>query len=35
MDLTLLEEALAGEPAYRTQQVWEWTARGAASLRRR
>jgi 23S rRNA (adenine2503-C2)-methyltransferase len=29
VDLTLLEEALAGEPAYRAQQVWEWTARGA------
>ena len=31
MDLELLEEALAGEPAYRRQQVWEWTARGASS----
>jgi len=32
MDLELLETALAdaGEPAYRTRQVWEWTARGAA-----
>jgi 23S rRNA (adenine2503-C2)-methyltransferase len=27
----LLEETLAGEPAYRARQVWEWTARGAAS----
>jgi len=33
MDLALLEDALAarGEPAYRARQVWEWTARGAAS----
>jgi 23S rRNA (adenine2503-C2)-methyltransferase len=33
MDLALLERALAdrGEPAYRARQVWEWTARGAAS----
>ena len=33
MDLELLESALAelGEPAYRARQVWEWTARGAAS----
>jgi 23S rRNA (adenine2503-C2)-methyltransferase len=33
MDLALLEETLAelGEPAYRSRQVWEWTARGAAS----
>jgi 23S rRNA (adenine2503-C2)-methyltransferase len=33
MDLRLLERALAerGEPAYRLRQVWEWTARGAAS----
>jgi 23S rRNA (adenine2503-C2)-methyltransferase len=29
--LKLLEEALAGEPAYRVKQVWEWAARGAAS----
>src|ERR687895_263482 len=30
MDLALLEEALGsrGEPSYRTQQVWEWAARG-------
>jgi 23S rRNA (adenine2503-C2)-methyltransferase len=27
----LLEETLAGEPAYRARQVWEWTARGAGS----
>ena len=32
MDLELLEEVLAGEPAYRRRQVWEWTARGAASF---
>ena len=33
MDLTLLETTLRGrgEPAYRAAQVWEWTARGAAS----
>jgi 23S rRNA (adenine2503-C2)-methyltransferase len=33
MDLVLLERILAdrGEPAYRERQVWEWTARGAAS----
>ena len=31
MDLELVSEALAEEPAYRTRQVWEWVARGAAS----
>ena len=33
MDLALLGKTLAehGEPAYRARQVWEWTARGAAS----
>jgi 23S rRNA (adenine2503-C2)-methyltransferase len=31
VNLELLDEALAGEPAYRARQVWEWTARGAAS----
>ena len=33
MDLALLEQTLTerGEPAYRARQVWEWTARGAAS----
>jgi 23S rRNA (adenine2503-C2)-methyltransferase len=33
MDLVLLERTLAerGEPGYRQRQVWEWTARGAAS----
>jgi 23S rRNA (adenine2503-C2)-methyltransferase len=33
MDLALLDRTLAerGEPAYRTRQIWEWTARGAAS----
>jgi 23S rRNA (adenine2503-C2)-methyltransferase len=30
VDLNLLEETLAGEPAYRRRQVWEWAARGAA-----
>jgi 23S rRNA (adenine2503-C2)-methyltransferase len=31
MDLQLLDETLAdlGQPAFRAQQVWEWTARGA------
>jgi 23S rRNA (adenine2503-C2)-methyltransferase len=33
VDLKLLEETLerAGEPSFRMQQVWEWTARGASS----
>ena len=31
MDLDLVTEALAGEPAYRTMQVWEWASRGASS----
>src|SRR6266567_3613939 len=31
MDLELVSEALAEEPAYRTRQVWEWVARGATS----
>ena len=31
MDLDLVAETLAGEPAYRTRQVWEWASRGAAS----
>jgi 23S rRNA (adenine2503-C2)-methyltransferase len=31
VNLELLDHALADEPAYRRQQVWEWTARGAAS----
>jgi 23S rRNA (adenine2503-C2)-methyltransferase len=31
MDLELLDETLAAEPAYRRRQVWEWTARGASS----
>jgi 23S rRNA (adenine2503-C2)-methyltransferase len=30
MDLRLLDRTLAGQPAYRARQVWEWTARGAA-----
>jgi 23S rRNA (adenine2503-C2)-methyltransferase len=32
MDLALLEQALdeRGEPAFRSRQVWEWTARGAS-----
>jgi 23S rRNA (adenine2503-C2)-methyltransferase len=29
VDLKLLEETLAGEPAYRAGQVWDWAARGA------
>ena len=33
MNTELLEETLAGEPAYRARQVWEWTARGAESYR--
>ncbi|HEX7626516.1 MAG TPA: 23S rRNA (adenine(2503)-C(2))-methyltransferase RlmN [Gaiellaceae bacterium] len=31
MDLDRVTEVLAGEPAYRTRQVWEWAARGASS----
>jgi 23S rRNA (adenine2503-C2)-methyltransferase len=31
VNLELLQDALAGEPAYRARQVWEWTARGAGS----
>ena len=31
MNLELLDETLAGEPAYRRRQVWEWIARGASS----
>ena len=31
MDLQQVEELLGDAPAYRTRQVWEWTARGAAS----
>ena len=31
MNLELLDEVLSDEPAYRARQVWEWTARGAAS----
>jgi 23S rRNA (adenine2503-C2)-methyltransferase len=31
VNLELLDETLAGEPAYRRRQVWEWTARGARS----
>ena len=31
MNLELLAETLAAEPAYRTRQVWEWAARGATS----
>ena len=31
MDLDLVAETLSREPAYRTRQVWEWTARGASS----
>jgi 23S rRNA (adenine2503-C2)-methyltransferase len=30
VDLDLLQTTLAGEPAYRARQVWEWAARGAA-----
>ena len=32
MDIELLESAMAGngQPAYRTRQVWEWAAKGAA-----
>jgi 23S rRNA (adenine2503-C2)-methyltransferase len=30
VDLELLHSALAGEPPFRTGQVWEWVSRGAA-----
>jgi 23S rRNA (adenine2503-C2)-methyltransferase len=29
VDLKLLDEALAGEPAFRARQVWSWASRGA------
>ncbi len=28
MDLQLLSDVLADEPAYRAKQVWDWAARG-------
>jgi 23S rRNA (adenine2503-C2)-methyltransferase len=31
MNLELLHQTLAGEPAYRAKQVWEWAAKGVAS----
>ncbi|HEV8460475.1 MAG TPA: 23S rRNA (adenine(2503)-C(2))-methyltransferase RlmN [Gaiellaceae bacterium] len=31
MNLDLVNDLLADEPAYRSRQVWEWTARGASS----
>jgi 23S rRNA (adenine2503-C2)-methyltransferase len=33
VDLSLLDDVLAraGEPAFRSRQIWEWTARGASS----
>jgi 23S rRNA (adenine2503-C2)-methyltransferase len=31
VNLELLDETLASEPAYRRRQVWEWAARGATS----
>jgi 23S rRNA (adenine2503-C2)-methyltransferase len=31
MDLDLVTEVLANEPAYRAKQVWEWAARGAST----
>jgi 23S rRNA (adenine2503-C2)-methyltransferase len=31
VNLELLDETLASEPAYRRRQVWEWAARGASS----
>ncbi len=31
VDIARLNEVLDAEPAYRARQVWEWTARGAAS----
>jgi 23S rRNA (adenine2503-C2)-methyltransferase len=31
VNLELLQETLASEPAYRARQVWEWASRGASS----
>src|SRR5581483_4277144 len=31
MNLDVVAQVLAGEPAYRVRQVWEWAARGASS----
>ncbi|MGZ4340268.1 MAG: 23S rRNA (adenine(2503)-C(2))-methyltransferase RlmN [Gaiellaceae bacterium] len=31
MDLDLVARTLAGEPAYRVKQIWEWASRGTAS----
>jgi len=31
VDFALLDAALAGEPAFRAKQVWDWVARGAGS----
>jgi 23S rRNA (adenine2503-C2)-methyltransferase len=31
VNLDRVSELLAGEPSYRTRQVWEWAARGASS----
>jgi 23S rRNA (adenine2503-C2)-methyltransferase len=31
VNLDLVKDVLANEPAYRSRQVWEWTARGAGS----
>ncbi len=31
MDLALLDETLAGEPAFRARQVWRWAATGATA----
>jgi 23S rRNA (adenine2503-C2)-methyltransferase len=33
VNLELISELLADEPAYRTRQVWQWAARGAGSYR--
>jgi 23S rRNA (adenine2503-C2)-methyltransferase len=32
VDLDIVSTLLAGEPAYRTRQVWEWAARGATAF---
>ncbi len=32
MNLDAVSTLLADQPAYRTRQVWEWTARGATSF---
>ena len=32
MNLDAVATVLAGEPAYRMRELWDWTARGAAAF---